>query len=150
VGFLLALRLPKLPIGWIALIAVLIAMLQDIAKTYLLYAYRFHHGALVFTPSAIVVAVGLSLVPVLLLAAAIVLFPDGKPQSPCGAALGAFLSLSLSRPSAAGASRPSPRLARGSAGRPREGPLPLRPGRRLCAVGRQTRPRSRLRRNACG
>jgi hypothetical protein len=36
VGFLLALRLPKLPIGWIALIAVLIAMLQDIAKTYLL------------------------------------------------------------------------------------------------------------------
>lgn len=82
VGFLLAFRLPRLPIGWLLLAAVVLGLLQALAKAYLLLDYHHHYGTLGLGSAAVVLAAGLGFSPTIALAAALMLVPDGRPPSP--------------------------------------------------------------------
>jgi hypothetical protein len=81
VGGLVAYRLPRLPIGWLLLAAVCIATLQNVGQNWLILDLRVHHGSLGLVAPAVVLAAGLGLTAFLLLAAAIMLLPDGRSPS---------------------------------------------------------------------
>jgi len=82
VGLVLALRLPRNPIGWLLLLTAIFVVLGDDARFYAILDYRLHHGTLPLG-LAVVVWQGsfLGLLPPLIGMPAILLFPDGRLPS---------------------------------------------------------------------
>ncbi len=81
VGFVLARRLPRNPMGWILLSLAVLLAASNCAGRYAVLIYRFGHGTLPLGP----VAVLLDLVwapAIVLFPLAILLFPDGTLPSP--------------------------------------------------------------------
>jgi hypothetical protein len=78
VGFVIARRQPRNPVGWILLVVALIVLIQADAALYLVLDYRRHHGDLPFGAAAAYWSAGYSLLPLLTGLPAIALFPDGR------------------------------------------------------------------------
>jgi MFS family permease len=80
VGFLVARRQPRNPIGWILIIFIVVFLLSSIAGWYAVLYYRFGHHDLPLAPAAVLLqpcwAPALLLFPVVIL-----LFPDGRLAS---------------------------------------------------------------------
>ncbi len=82
VGFVLALRQRRNPIGWLLLLTAISAVLLNDARFYSILDYRLHHGTLPLgLGAAIMVGSGLGLVPPMVGAPCILLFPDGRLPS---------------------------------------------------------------------
>jgi hypothetical protein len=80
VGFLIARRQPRNPIGWILIIFIVVFLLSDIVGAYAALYYRFGHHGLPLASVAVLLqpswAPALLLFPVVIL-----LFPDGRVAS---------------------------------------------------------------------
>jgi hypothetical protein len=76
VGFLIARRRPRNPIGWILIAFIVVFLLSEIVGSYAVLSYRLGHRGLPLAPVAVVLppswAPALLLFPVVIL-----LFPDG-------------------------------------------------------------------------
>jgi len=80
-GFVLALRQPSTPIGWLLLLTAVLVTLVNDSKLYSVMDYRLHHGALPLGLVAVFIAGSLSFVAFLLVAPALLLFPEGRMPS---------------------------------------------------------------------
>jgi hypothetical protein len=81
VGFAVAWRRPRNPLGWIFVSLVIAAALSDAGSLYAIADYRLRHGTLPLGWVAMLAQPGWA--PVIVLAGvAILLFPDGTPASP--------------------------------------------------------------------
>jgi hypothetical protein len=78
VGFVIARRQPRNPVGWILLAVALVVLIQANAALYIVLDYRLHHGDLPFGSAAVYWSAGYALLPLLIGLPAIVLFPDGR------------------------------------------------------------------------
>jgi hypothetical protein len=77
VGFVIARRQLRNPVGWLLLGVALVALIQANSALYSVLDYRRHHGDLPFGTAAVYWSAGYSLLPLLIGLPAIVLFPDG-------------------------------------------------------------------------
>ncbi len=81
VGFVLASRKPRNPLGWILLSGAGFSVLSQDASFYVVADYRLRHGGLPFGWVAVLAQPGWA--PAIVLAGlAVLLFPDGRPPSP--------------------------------------------------------------------
>ena len=81
VGFVLALRQPRKPIGWLLLFTGLVTTFGNDAKLYSLIDYRLHPGSLPLGLVAVFVAGWISTIGLFIVAPAALLFPDGRLPS---------------------------------------------------------------------
>jgi len=81
VGFVLALRQPRKPIGWLLLFTGLVTTFGNDAKLYSVMDYRLHPGSLPIGLAAVFVAGWVSIVGLFIVAPAVLLFPDGRLPS---------------------------------------------------------------------
>lgn len=79
VGFLVAWRQPRNALGWLLLITALLMLVQTDADYYVLWDYGFRHGHLPWGAAAIYLSISPPIQ--VLLALAILLFPDGRLPS---------------------------------------------------------------------
>ena len=77
VGFIVASRQPRNPIGWVLLGCALCLAVDDAASTYAVFDYRAHHGSLPLGPVAVLLQPAWA-PGIVLLALSILLFPDGE------------------------------------------------------------------------
>jgi len=78
VGFVLALRQPRKPIGWLLLFTALVTTFGNDAKLYSVMDYRLHPGSLPLGLVAVFVAGWISTVGLFIVAPAVLLFPEGR------------------------------------------------------------------------
>jgi len=78
VGYVIARTSPRNPIGWIFLGLAVFALVDYVARLYLVLDYRQHGGRLPFGPLVIVWRGSWTIFPFLLAFPAIALFPDGR------------------------------------------------------------------------
>ena len=78
VGFVLALRQPRKPIGWLLLFTGLVTTFGNDAKLYSLIDYRLHPGSLPLGLVAVFVAGWISTIGLFIVAPAVLLFPEGR------------------------------------------------------------------------
>jgi len=81
VGFVLALRQPRNPIGWLLLLTAFWASLLLDARLYSVVDYRLHHGTLPLGLVAVLISGSLWAVAFLIGTPAALLFPDGRVPS---------------------------------------------------------------------
>jgi hypothetical protein len=78
VGFVIARRQPRNPVGWLLLAVAVAALIQANAALYLVLDYRVHHGDLPFGLVAAYWSAGYGILPLLIGLPAVLLFPDGE------------------------------------------------------------------------
>ncbi|HEY3925515.1 MAG TPA: hypothetical protein VGL75_13215 [Acidothermaceae bacterium] len=78
IGFVIARRQPRNPVGWILVAVALVALIQTNAALYTVLDYRLHHGDLPFGAAAVYWSAGYALLPLIIGLPAIALFPDGR------------------------------------------------------------------------
>src|SRR5580692_10061999 len=81
VGFVVASRRPRNPLGWIMLFAAAVSSLSQDASFYMVADYRLRHGGLPLGWLAVLAQPGWA-VSIALTGLAVLLFPDGHPPSP--------------------------------------------------------------------
>ena len=94
VGFVVASRKPRNPLGWILLGGALFSSLSQDASFYVVADYRLRHGGLPFGPVAVLAQPGWA-VGIVLTGLAVLLFPDGRPRRRAG---GGFCGCTWRRP----------------------------------------------------
>jgi len=77
VGFIVASRQPRNPMGWVLLAGALCLAVDDAASTYAVFDYRSHHGSLPLGPVAVLLQPAWA-PGIVLMALSILLFPDGE------------------------------------------------------------------------
>ena len=80
VGFVVASRRPRNPLGWIMLAAAAVSSLSQDASFYMVADYRIRHGGLPLGWVAVLAQPGWA-VSIVLTGLAVLLFPDGRPPS---------------------------------------------------------------------
>jgi hypothetical protein len=78
VGYVVARQQPRNPIGWIFLSLALMTLTDYVVRLYLILDYRQHGGDLPLGAAGVIWRVGVSLTPLIVGLAAILLFPDGR------------------------------------------------------------------------
>jgi hypothetical protein len=78
VGFVIARRQPRNPVGWLLLAVAAVALIQVNAALYSVLDYRQHHGDLRFGAAAVYWSAGYAILPLLIGLPAVLLFPDGR------------------------------------------------------------------------
>jgi hypothetical protein len=81
VGFVVASRKPRNPLGWIMLAAAAVSSLSQDASFYMVADYRLRHGGLPLGWIAVLAQPGWA-VSIVLSGLLVLLFPDGRPPSP--------------------------------------------------------------------
>jgi hypothetical protein len=81
VGFVVASRKPRNPLGWFLLVGAALSALSQDASFYVVADYRLRHGGLPFGWVAVLAQPGWA-PSVVLSGLAVLLFPDGRPPSP--------------------------------------------------------------------
>jgi hypothetical protein len=81
VGFVVASRKPRNPLGWIMLASAAVSSLSQDASFYMVADYRLRHGGLPLGWLAVLAQPGWA-VSIALTGLAVLLFPDGHPPSP--------------------------------------------------------------------
>ena len=81
VGFVVASRKPRNPLGWIMLASAAVSSLSQDASFYMVADYRLRHGGLPLGWVAVLAQPGWA-VSIALTGLAVLLFPDGRPPSP--------------------------------------------------------------------
>ncbi len=81
VGFVVASRKPRNPLGWIMLAAAAVSSLSQDASFYMVADYRLRHGGLPLGWVAVLAQPGWA-VSIVLSGLLVLLFPDGRPPSP--------------------------------------------------------------------
>jgi hypothetical protein len=81
VGFVVASRKPRNPLGWIMLAAAAVSSLSQDASFYMVADYRLRHGGLPLGWVAVLAQPGWA-VSIVLSGLVVLLFPDGRPPSP--------------------------------------------------------------------
>jgi hypothetical protein len=81
VGFVVASRSPRNPIGWILLAGATFSVLSQDASFYVVADYRLRHGGLPLGWVAVLAQPGWA-VSIVMVGLAVLLFPDGRPPSP--------------------------------------------------------------------
>jgi hypothetical protein len=81
VGFVVASRRPRNPLGWIMLASAAVSSLSQDASFYMVADYRLRHGGLPLGWVAVLAQPGWA-VSIVLTGLALLLFPDGRPPSP--------------------------------------------------------------------
>ena len=81
VGFVLAWRKPRNPLGWMFLAGAVFGALSEDASYYLVADYRLRHGGLPLGWVAVLAQPGWA-PSIVLLGLSMLLFPDGRPPSP--------------------------------------------------------------------
>jgi hypothetical protein len=81
VGFVVASRKPRNPLGWLMLAAAAVSSLSQDASFYLVADYRLRHGGLPLGGVAVLAQPGWA-VSIVLSGLVVLLFPDGRPPSP--------------------------------------------------------------------
>jgi hypothetical protein len=81
VGFVVASRKPRNPLGWIMLASAAVSSLSQDASFYMVADYRLRHGGLPLGWVAVLAQPGWA-VSIALTGLAVLLFPDGHPPSP--------------------------------------------------------------------
>jgi hypothetical protein len=81
VGFVVATRKPRNPLGWILLAGATFSVLSQDASFYVVADYRLRHGGLPFGWVAVLAQPGWA-PGVVMAGLAVLLFPDGRPPSP--------------------------------------------------------------------
>jgi hypothetical protein len=81
VGFVVASRKPRNPLGWIMLASAAVSSLSQDASFYMVADYRLRHGGLPLGWVAVLAQPGWA-VSIVLTGLAVLLFPDGRPPSP--------------------------------------------------------------------
>jgi hypothetical protein len=92
-GFLVALRQPRNPIGWLLMCTGISTAFTTAAGLYSLLDYRFGHGSLPFGPAVFLGENAFWPVAVLTGMAAVLLFPDGRLSRPWRRALWAYVAV---------------------------------------------------------
>ena len=81
VGFIVAWRKPRNPLGWCLVAMIVAGVLSQDGGLYAIAAYRVRHGTLPLGWVAMLAQPGWAIV-IVLLGVSILLFPDGRPASP--------------------------------------------------------------------
>ena len=81
VGFVVASRSPRNPLGWILLATATFSVLSEDASFYLVADYRLRHGGLPLGWVAVLAQPGWA-ATIVLIGLVVLLFPDGRPPSP--------------------------------------------------------------------
>jgi hypothetical protein len=81
VGFVVASRSPRNPLGWLLLVGATFGVLSQDASFYVVADYRVRHGGLPLGWVAVLAQPGWA-VGIVLTGLAVLLFPDGRPPSP--------------------------------------------------------------------
>ena len=81
VGFVVASRKPRNPLGWIMLASAAVSSFSQDASFYMVADYRLRHGGLPLGWVAVLAQPGWA-VSIVLTGLAVLLFPDGRPPSP--------------------------------------------------------------------